>query len=146
VRAKIARHCAGCGLQFEALRRLWSILLLLAFALPIAAPALALAEGGESSLPACCRRGGVHHCAMTMGMSASSNSAPQWMAKRERCPYCPASFSGSVHGERYAMPTRGAVLPRMSAMAAGVPQAESRWRVARESARGKRGPPAVSLS
>ncbi len=46
------------------MRRLLSILLLAAFALPFVAPGLALAQDSDAGLPACCRRHGQHHCAM----------------------------------------------------------------------------------
>jgi hypothetical protein len=46
------------------MRRLLSILLLAAFALPLIAPALALAQDPDAGLPICCRRHGQHHCAM----------------------------------------------------------------------------------
>ncbi len=46
------------------MRRLLSILLLAAFALPLIAPLLAFAQDPDAGLPACCRRHGQHHCAM----------------------------------------------------------------------------------
>ncbi|HEV2576214.1 MAG TPA: hypothetical protein VGU25_03280 [Acidobacteriaceae bacterium] len=46
------------------MRRLLSILLLAAFALPLVAPLIALAQDPDAALPACCRRHGQHHCAM----------------------------------------------------------------------------------
>src|SRR6202012_2193715 len=46
------------------MRRLLSILLLAAFALPLVAPLLALAQDPDAGLPACCRRHGQHHCTM----------------------------------------------------------------------------------
>lgn len=46
------------------MRRLLSILLLAAFALPLVAPLLALAQDPDANLPACCRRHGQHHCLM----------------------------------------------------------------------------------
>jgi hypothetical protein len=46
------------------MRRLLSILLLAAFALPLVAPMLALAQDQDAGLPACCRRHGQHHCTM----------------------------------------------------------------------------------
>ncbi|HEX5285239.1 MAG TPA: hypothetical protein VFW30_14040 [Bryocella sp.] len=46
------------------MRRLLSILLLAAFALPLVAPALALAQDPDAGLPVCCRRHGQHRCAM----------------------------------------------------------------------------------
>src|SRR5579875_4141167 len=46
------------------MRRLLAILLLAAFALTVVAPAFALGEDSDASLPACCRRHGQHHCGM----------------------------------------------------------------------------------
>ena len=64
------------------MRRILSILLLLVLGLGPEAPATALASGlisgpasawsgkvDESRLPACCRRNGKHHCAMSAGES-----------------------------------------------------------------------------
>jgi hypothetical protein len=57
------------------MRRLLSILLLAAFALPIAAPALALAQDADAGLPACCRRHGQHHCGMLVpGRNSTAHS------------------------------------------------------------------------
>jgi len=66
------------------MRRILSLVLLAAFGLPAVAPALTLGQDTENSLPACCRRHGVHHC---MGdMQHSPSSAP---AFSERCPSFP---------------------------------------------------------
>jgi hypothetical protein len=66
------------------MRRLLSLVLLAAFGLPAVAPVLALGQETESSLPACCRRNGAHHC---MGsMQRPPSSAP---AFSERCPSFP---------------------------------------------------------
>ena len=67
------------------MRRLLSLVLLAALGLPAVAPALALGQDTEASLPACCRRHGVHHCSMG-NMQRPSSSAP---AFSERCPYFP---------------------------------------------------------
>lgn len=67
------------------MRRLLSLVLLAALGLPVVAPALALGQDTEASLPACCRRHGVHHCSMG-NMQRPSSSAP---AFSERCPYFP---------------------------------------------------------
>jgi len=64
------------------MRRLLSLVLLAAFGLPAVAPALALGQDTEASLPACCRRHGVHHCTM----QRPASSAP---AFSERCPSFP---------------------------------------------------------
>jgi hypothetical protein len=54
------------------MRRLLSILLLAAFALPLFAPGLALAQDPDAGLPACCRRHGQHHCTMLRAQRDSS--------------------------------------------------------------------------
>ncbi len=62
------------------MRRIASIAVLLVLLTTTFAP---LAQATVSSLPACCRTGGKHHCEMSMGASglAGFKSAPQ------SCPY-----------------------------------------------------------
>ena len=67
------------------MRRLLSLVLLAAFGFPAVAPVLALGQDTESSLPACCRRNGAHHCSMG-NMQRQSTSAP---ALSEHCPCFP---------------------------------------------------------
>jgi len=56
------------------MRRCFSIFLILFFGL---GPLSALAEGTEdASLPACCRRHGAHHCAMSAQMMAMRAGLP----------------------------------------------------------------------
>jgi hypothetical protein len=62
------------------MRRLLASLLLVLISLSLASPLLASAA--RSSVPACCLRGGKHHCAM--GTPASSNGNP---ALRADCPF-----------------------------------------------------------
>jgi hypothetical protein len=54
------------------MRRGFSILLLLLFGL---GPLSAIAGSEDAGLPACCRRHGTHHCAMTMRMAAMMHEA-----------------------------------------------------------------------
>ena len=57
------------------MRRGFSIFLILLFGL---GPLSALADGSEdASLPPCCRRHGVHHCAMSMRMAAMAHLPPE---------------------------------------------------------------------
>jgi len=64
------------------MRRLLSILLLAAFALPLVAPMLALAQDPDAGLPACCRRHGQHHCTMLDDRGSSAHRVvavcPAW--------------------------------------------------------------------
>ena len=85
------------------MRRSLSILLMLVFGLgPLT---LALQQNDDASLPACCRRHGAHHCAMS-GETGSQRPNPQAPAFKapSRCPLFP------LHGN--ANPSRmAAVLP-----------------------------------
>jgi len=95
------------------LRKLFSILLLVALALPLATPLLAAVQDDDAHLPPCCRRHGKHRCSMGMmagtmdkAMSAAmaemaredatnQDAAPHHLhvaTPTERCPYCPASI------------------------------------------------------
>ena len=49
----------------------------------------------ESSVPACCRRAGKHHCAMR-GMERLGGGVPGFRSVSEKCPLFPAS-TGAVH-------------------------------------------------
>src|SRR6516162_5850809 len=58
------------------MRRVWAMLLMVAFSLPLIAPAL-ISFDPNSKLPACCRHQGVHHCALAA--NPASPSGP-WVA------------------------------------------------------------------
>ena len=80
------------------MRRILSLVLLAAFGLPAVAPALTLGQDIEASLPACCRRHGVHHC---MGsMQHSPNSTP---AFSERCSSFPQPSTAPVQLTSFAL-------------------------------------------
>jgi hypothetical protein len=72
-------------------RRGFSILLVLIFSLGPLATLSAASE--DASLPACCRRNGEHHCAMSMqGMAdatAVADGAAPILKLPPRCPYFP---------------------------------------------------------
>ncbi|MGA8090231.1 MAG: hypothetical protein WCA10_23365 [Terracidiphilus sp.] len=73
------------------MRRAFSILFVLFFGL---GPLVVLIDGGDNtSLPACCRRNGAHHCAMTDAMLAhmiqAALSTPAFTAP-SHCPQYPA--------------------------------------------------------
>lgn len=70
------------------MRRVLSILVVGLFALaPLAA---VLSGAGETQLPACCRRHGIHHCAMA-NMSGESSSSAAAFAAPAHCPLYHAS-------------------------------------------------------
>jgi hypothetical protein len=122
-------------------RKLVTFLLLTLFGMPILSPLLALTDASGSRLPACCRRNGMHHCA-DGGMQRTADSGvpgKHWSAPPTCCRY-PAGFVVSLHPDSGLAPsaaTFAAILSHPAVQA----QTESKWRVAQERSRGKRGPP-----
>ena len=78
------------------MRRVLATLLVSVFSFSLIGPALV--AGGNSDLPACCRRGGQHHCAM-MGMDAAPSplSGPTVKANTPKCPYFPKAGAVLPH-------------------------------------------------
>lgn len=74
------------------MRRAFATLLLALFSFSLISPAV-LASDPESNLPACCRRGGKHHCAM-MAMQSESPSGSS--LQTARCPSFPVA--GAIPG------------------------------------------------
>ena len=72
------------------LRRISAILLLLLFGLSLLSPLFG--SDGDTNLPACCRRGGKHHCSMDSG---SGTTGPAWRANG-RCPSYPGFGAGTM--------------------------------------------------
>ena len=70
----------------SAVRRVSAILLMVLIGFSLIGPAFS--ADTESSLPACCRRAGQHHCATGMGSSESSGPAFQ----TGHCPLFPGSL------------------------------------------------------
>jgi hypothetical protein len=100
------------------MRRAISILLVLFFSLgPLTA---ILRADDESSLPACCRRHGKHHCAMSepsavAAMLAASGAVPV-AAAPSRCPYFPGYLAQSMAPISALAPTPVAIpAPRAQA-------------------------------
>ena len=136
------QHCDERCLNVRTLRRFIAITLLAVFGLPLASSLFALTPKSEANLPACCRRNGKLHCMMNMAERNSATSdKPQLQAPLDKCPYCPAVVS-TGHGPTafYQQQERG-LFASMVTRPNGVPQTESRFRIARDRARGKRGPP-----
>jgi hypothetical protein len=128
------------------LRKLIAIALLAVFGLPVASPLFALAPKSESNLPACCRRNGKHHCMMDMAeRNQLLGDRSGFSAPLEKCPYSPAAIL-SLHHTVDFMPGSGqSICASLVSHPSGVAQTECKLRIARDKARGKRGPPASSL-
>jgi hypothetical protein len=123
------------------LRRLLAITLLAIFGLPLFAPLAASAAPGKAGLPACCRRNGRHHCAMNLRTDgALAHHAPGLRAPAERCPYYPTQTT-TTPSNFLAMTPAHAIFAELVSHPANHAQTQSRWRIARDRARQKRGPP-----
>jgi hypothetical protein len=128
------------------LRRLLSILLFWATLFPTIAPALSTGAMGQSTLPACCRRGGKHHCMMSPEMRAlmlrEQDGSTRVGTPPEQCPYRQHSLVAS-HLQVFttgAAATHAAFLLREPSVAT---QAECLRRIAFDRSRQQRGPPTL---
>jgi len=128
------------------LRKLIAIALLAVFGLPFASTLFALTPKSESNLPACCRRNGKHHCMMNMADRQNALDKGTWIGSPlEKCPYCPSSVAVSHHN-LIAVELSVRSCEPLFAHPAGLVQTESKWRIARDRSRQKRGPPSPSAT
>ena len=128
------------------LRRLLSILLFWATLFPLIAPALSSGALGQSTLPACCRSGGKHHCMMSPEaralMLGEQDGSTRIGTPPEQCPYRQHSLVAShlqVFTSRATATHPAFLLPEPSATT----QAECLRRIAFDRSRQQRGPPTL---
>jgi hypothetical protein len=132
------------------MRRLLSILLFAATLFPLVAPILSTGAMAESTLPACCRRGGKHQCGMVpaervMQMGAQANGAsdsPRFTAPIEKCPYSPRSLA-LVHLQVFAPGAAATQVASLLQQPSAAAQAECLRRISFDRSRQKRGPPTL---
>ena len=127
------------------MRRLLAISLALLFGLPLVAPLFALGSDAEANLPACCRRNGAHHCAMTAEQAEAALQGTHVSAPPMRCPAYPKAVSPSRHLD-LSLDAAALTFAEAVSHPAIRRQTEAWARVALDGARQKRGPPAVRLS
>ena len=127
-------------------RRILSILLFWATLFPMVAPALSTGAMGQSMLPACCRRGGMHHCSMSPEEQArvmrELEGGIRFSKMPEQCPYRQCSLV-AAHLQVFttsATVTHAAFLLHAPSVAA---QAECLRRISFDRSRQKRGPPSL---
>jgi hypothetical protein len=127
-------------------RRILSILLFWVTLFPSFAPALTTGAMGQSTLPACCRRGGQHHCAMRPEVRAlllhELDGSTRIGTKPEPCPYRQRSLAAS-HLQTLNLgraPTQAAIALHEPSAAA---RAECLRRISFDRSRRKRGPPSL---
>jgi hypothetical protein len=127
------------------LRRFLSILLVVALSLTAISSRPSLGRLDNSSVPACCRKGGRHHCLTNMSeRSGTHDHAMQIGSPIEKCPYSPAAIP-AVHPNIFGPPTSAAVFASLVSHPAGAAQPGSKRRMLGDWSRQKRGPPALSL-
>jgi len=126
-------------------RKLIAIALLAVFGLPSASSLFALTPRSESNLPACCRRDGKHHCAMSMAeQSGLLSDRSSFSSPLDKCPHCPAAILSAHHPVDF-VPSRQAIYAALVSHPALAVQAECKRRISLDRARSKRGPPVSSL-
>jgi|HubBroStandDraft_1064217.scaffolds.fasta_scaffold999183_1 hypothetical protein len=119
------------------MRRAFAATLVLIFSLPLIAPLLA-STPDESHLPACCRRNGKHHCAMSVELG---NFPSHFHVVSQKCPYSPFSRTPLLQPHPFASMSAPAAAGPAAGPAAIVRAAEAGYRVSADCARHKRGPP-----
>jgi hypothetical protein len=126
-------------LRSGVLRRGAAILLLALFSLSPVTPAL-LASDADSKLPACCRRGGAHHCIM---MVVLPSSGP--VVRAAPCPYFPGTKVLSAPS-RTGLPKASEAAFAIAVRQPAPPvQAGIAHRLSPARAHHKRGPPSFPL-
>ena len=128
-------------------RRLLSTLLFAATLLPLIAPMLSSGAMAESMLPACCRRVGEHHCAMSpeeraMIMGDDGMKTVRVSTPPEKCPRCPHSL-GAVHLQVFVPEATTAHFAGLVRRPSATTQAECLRRISFDRSRQKRGPPSL---
>ena len=123
------------------MQKLLSLVLLAVLGLTLAAPALTGGQLSESTLPACCRRAGLHHCAMPR--NAPSPAGTRLAVLTERCPWGPQA-APTAHLASWSPVLSSRTTALLLTLLIGLAQTESLWRIARDRARGKRGPPVLA--
>lgn len=121
----------------HSMRRALAILLVTLFSLPLIAPAFASAPD-DSQLPACCRRGGKHQCAMAMEMG---NIPSHFHVISEKCPYSPFGHAPFLVPHPLATPTVANGTGNTLGPVAVIRAAEAGHRISTDRTRHKRGPP-----
>lgn len=122
-------------------RRLFAITLMLLFSFSLIAPLFA-PDAAAASLPACCRRGGKHQCAMLSGTGSQQGASISILA--EKCPYAPEA-PATIHLSIIAPSAGDAVFAGLISHPAVHAQIAAQYRISFDRSRQKRGPPSLIL-
>lgn len=130
--------------SMKGLPRIVSILLLVLLGLSILSPLLSVGAADDASVPACCRRNGKHHCLMSMTQRHQAVERDTHIGViPEKCPYTPYLTFGVRLPDLGLIATASAVFGELVSHPSVAPQTESKWRIARNRSRQKRGPPSI---
>lgn len=127
------------------MKRSLSIALLLLIGLPLISPLFAMGSNAESMLPACCRRGGEHHCMLSAAQKEELLHGEHVTVIRSKCPLFPKA-TASNHHQQSAFEQSGLIFTEVLSTPEKIHQVEAWARFALEGARQKRGPPSVRPS
>jgi hypothetical protein len=127
------------------MRRILSFVLPALLSFPLIAPFLL--AGMDSTLPACCRRNGQHHCSMPSSMTADTTmvddgAGPAIRPGFSRCPSYPVATYPSSESKLAPATNSQAIFASIVSHPAVQAQTEARHRVSFSRSRQKRGPPA----
>jgi len=119
-----------------------AIVLMLTFACGATLPAL-LADS-ESTLPACCRRDGKHHCAMMdMLQQQEANEGVSVKAGRMKCPNYPKAGPGQTVSKTSFAANSATTFALFFSHPTAPVQTEARFRLSHSRTQQKRGPPSL---
>jgi len=122
-------------------RRVLSISMLLLFSFSLISPLIG-SDAVEANLPACCRRGGKHHCALLSESLSKQGKSIGIIA--EECPFTPA-VPAVAHFSAIVPPIGDAVFAGLISHPAIHPQTAAKYRISFDRSRQKRGPPSLIL-
>jgi hypothetical protein len=136
--------------HLDPMRRITTISVLLLLLSYSGAPFVAaVTQESGAELPACCRRGGKHHCAMMLDvhLRAHSSGAPAFSAPPTHCPFYPQGLPQSwVPFSAAILPGNGAAYASPRSHPACHAQTDAHFRVSFDRSRQKRGPPSSLFS
>jgi hypothetical protein len=124
------------------MRPVLAALLVSVFSFSLIGPALF--ASADSSVPACCRRDGKHHCAMSgMDQDAAPLSGPAMAASSAKCPYFPKGGALLPHSEAALLTACEAVWTPAAGQATIQLKPDAAYCTAFSRANQKRGPPSL---
>jgi len=125
------------------MRRALAALLVSVFSFSLIGPALF--ASADSSVPACCRRDGKHHCSMSgMDQDAAPLSGPAMVAYSAKCLYFPKGGALLPHSDAALLTARDAVCTSTTGQATIQLKPDAAYCTVFNRAHQKRGPPSLS--